>query len=148
MLAQTGEGSGGSAGTYTVTGTLPAILVVSGGKTVDAITVYASENVYGVTYEFTIPMTTFMGEGPDAAAGLYAGYIQAYGSIAYVQGIQYARDTNASGNLIDTLIITVGSADLSFLADVSIPLLTADTPANFGVVGNAWAKLQALGATA
>lgn len=148
MLGQISDGSGGPAGTYTVIGSNPTIQVYAGNKTRPANQVFAYENVYGVTYGFTVDRATFMGAGPDALAGLYAGYIQAIGGIAYVQGIAYAPDVNQSGLLTDFLFITVGTDDGAWANDVEIPLAQANAVATFTKLDAAWQKLVALGAPA
>lgn len=134
-LAPVGTGGGGgggpAVGTVTATGSFATLLVQGGSQAVEAITVFATETVYGVSFQVTLPLTKFQKEGALVTAELYGGYIQQIASEDYVYGISFGQDVDASGNLVDMLFVTVGDPTGQFLGNVDIPLLSANAPGSF-----------------
>ncbi len=133
------DGAGAEPGSFTVEGQYPDLLVQSATRVVNAETIVARENIYGVSYQFTIPMTEYMGAGPDASAGLRAGWIQAMAAHDHVIGMAYTQDVNASGTLVDQMVITVGTPDGEQAADLTIPLSALNSPASFQKVDDLYA---------
>jgi hypothetical protein len=133
------DGAGADPGSFTVIGQYPDLLVQSATRVVNAETIVARENIYGVSFQFTIPMTEYMGEGPQAAAGLRAGWIQAMAQHQHVIGMAYTQDVNASGTLVDQMIITVGTPDGEQSADLTIPLSALNAPSSFQKVDDLYA---------
>lgn len=134
-----GEGAPPAVGK--VDGQEPDLLVLSAGKVVNAQTIHAHDLIYGVAFSFTIPMTEYMGEGPDAAAGLRAEWIQAMAQHEHVVALTYTQDANRAGGLVDEIIVTVGTPDESSTADVAIPLAQLNTPGAFQRVDDLYAVL-------
>lgn len=141
-----GGGGGIGVGTVTLTGSEPSLLVQSGTKAVAATTVYATDDLYGVDFQVTIPQTEFLGQGPKATADLYGGYIQQIGGEPYTAGISYGQDVNAAGNLVDTLFVTVQDTTGAFTTQASVPLRSANTPAQLAKLSAVAAQLNALAA--
>lgn len=131
-----GGGGGIGVGDVKFNDSEPTLIVKSGAKPLAGDTIYATELTYDIDFQITIPHTEFLGQGPQATANLYGGYIQQIASEAYTYGVSYGQDVNASGNLVDTLFVIVGDPTGRFTTEVSIPLRSANTPATF-------AKLQA-----
>ncbi len=133
------DGGGAAPGSFTVLGQYPDLLVQSATRVVNAETIVARENIYGVSYQFTIPMTEYTGAGPEASAGLRAGWIQAMAGHDHVVGMAYTQDVNASGTLVDQMVITVGTPDGENTADLTIPLASLNAPGAFQQVDDLYA---------
>lgn len=103
--------SGGVGGAYKILYQRPDILVVGVNNIQDAVTVTAQDAVYGIVFSFTRSKSSWEGGLVQVAASFYAGMIQTMAQHAHVVGLTYTQDTNASGNLIDQMAVTVGSAD-------------------------------------
>lgn len=119
-------GGGASPGQYKILAQRPDILIQGVNRVVDAVTVTAQDLIYGVVFSFTRPTSTWEGGAVQAAASLYAGNIQALAGYQHVQGLAYTQDTNASGNLIDQLIVTVGDDSGDNEVNFVTPLETID----------------------
>jgi hypothetical protein len=100
------------------------------------------ELVYDVVFSFTIPLVEWQADGTKYWAELYAGWVQAMGADDDVVGMYYAQDVNASGNLVDTMFVVVGTADGLNTTTVSIALSQLGGTAAFGKVHAAYARLQ------
>lgn len=137
------SGEGAPPNSFQVLGQYPDLLIQSATRVVNAQTIIARELIYGVTFQFTIPMTEYMGEGPQAAAGLRAGWIEAMAQHTHVTGLTYTQDVNSSGALVDQMIVTVGTSDLANTAELTYPLEQLNTPAAFQAVDDLYAKLAA-----
>lgn len=114
-----------------------------------AQTVQAEALRHGIVFGFTVPRdgpTGFYGGGVQAAAGLRAGWIDAMAQDQYVLGMSWSQDTNAGGDLIDVMDITVGDPAGDFQTQVTIPLEALNAPASFQRVADAYAALVAIGA--
>ncbi len=140
-------GRDGSGGTGTVTsdyvfeGSKPDILVQSGNQVVQAVTIYARETEFDIEFQFTITKTEYMGAGPQAEAGLRAGWLQAIGIADHVVGVSVVQDVNPAGFLRDYVIVTVGTDDGVFTADTQILFDNANTRGAFQQIANTWAKV-------
>lgn len=143
-LEPVGGGGGAAAGTYTVLYQRPDILVVGVNNVQDAVTVTVQENTYGIVFSFTRSRSSWEGGAVQAAASFYAGGIQALAGYQHVLGIAYTQDTNASGNLIDQLIITVGTDDGTQAVDLVWPLETIDQPGVYAKVDATFAQVMAV----
>jgi hypothetical protein len=119
-------GGGGGGGSYKILYQKPDILVIGVNNVQDAVTVTAQDGVYGIVFSFTRSVKSWEGGAVQAAASFYSGGIQALAAYQHVQGISYTQDTNASGNLVDQLIITVGTDDGNQEASFVWPLETID----------------------
>lgn len=137
------DGSSPPAGSFKVLGQTPSILVQGGTKVVDAMSITVEDQLYGVTFTFTIPRTEWAGSGTQNWASLYTTWVNALAAHDYVQGLSYTQDVNASGNLVDMLVVTVGTPDNENIADVEIELSKANSPASFGALQAAYDKLIA-----
>lgn len=137
MPIDTGGGAGGAPGTYTIVSQNSTSLVQGNGNVVDAVTLAATENIYGVWFQVTVSRADWNeaagiaaagagGAGETTAAteiiGQAAGLIQALGGLAPVTAISYQQNTNAQGLLIDQLLVTVSSPDGLSNIDVVVPL--------------------------
>lgn len=133
------DGGGAAPGSFTVLNQYPDLLSQSATRVVNAETIVARENIYGVTYQFTIPMTEYMGAGPDASAGLRAGWIQAMAAHQHVVGMSYTQDLNQAGALVDQMIVAVGTPDGENTAELVLPLASLNAPASFQKVDDLYA---------
>lgn len=130
-------GAGATPGTYTVGPQSSTILVDSGGNVVDAVTISATESIYGVDFQFTVPRSAWNAAAGIVAAGAggagastaalelgsqYAALIQAFGELAPVVAISYQRGINAQNLLIDQLVVTVTDPTGASSIDVVVPL--------------------------
>jgi hypothetical protein len=123
------------------------ILVQAGGKVVDAATISATDGVYGINFEFTLPKTDWRAEIIKVSASNYASYIQTIAKHDHVIAAYYAPDTNEAGLLIDTLIVIVGTAGEESTAEVEIPFSMLNTPKAFARIDAAYnqlVKIQAI----
>jgi len=120
-------GGGGNAGTFRILRQAPDLLVQGVNNVVDAVTVTALEPTYGIVFSFTRSRSSWEGGAVQAAASFFATNIKALAEYRHVQGIAYTQDTSASGNLIDQLIITVGTDDGEQEATFTWPLETVDS---------------------
>lgn len=146
-------GAGATPGSFVVVGQSPTILVQGANTVVDAMTITVTEQIYGVTFSFTVPLTVWKlsqtstaQEGVASLASQYAAAVQVIGEYANTVAISYAQDVNAAGLLVDVLIVTVGTPDGTQTTNVTVPLLTAGTPAGFDLITTAYANLVAVGA--
>ena len=139
-----GGGGAGGGGGYKILYQRPDILVVGVNNVQDAVTVTAQDAEYGIVFSFTRSRSSWEGGAVQAAASFYAGNIQALAAYQHVQGIAYTQDTNASGNLIDQLVITVGSDDGNQEASFVWPLEQVDSQAMYAKVDSVFAQLMAV----
>lgn len=122
-LEPVGDG-GGVGGSYKILYQRPDILVVGVNNVQDAVTVTAQDGIYGIVFSFTRSVQSWEGGLVQVAASFYAGMIQTMAGYRNVVGLTYTQDTNASGNLIDQMAVTVGSADGTQEATFVWPLET------------------------
>lgn len=145
MLSNDGSGGPGDGGPitsqFTVVSQEPDILVQTGNKVVQAETIYARELTFGIDYQFTIPLTTYMGEGPEAAAGLRAEWLQTLGNHEHVVGLYVTQDVNAQNLLRDYVFITVGTDDLQNTTQIRVLLDNANNPGTFQAIDDAWNRV-------
>lgn len=134
MALQPAEGGGGISGKYQILYQRPDILVVGVNNVQDAVTVTAQDGEYGIVFSFTRSRQSWEGGAVQAAASFYAGQIQAMAGHPNVVGMTYTQDTNASGNLVDQMVVTVGSPDGSQEASFTWPL---ETIGGTGAIGEA-----------
>jgi len=137
-------GGGAAAGTYKVLLQKPDILVQGVNNVVDAVTATVQEMEYGIVFSFTRSRSSWEGGAVQAAASFFAGNIQALAGYRHVQGISYTQDTNASGNLIDQLVITVGTDDGDQEASFVWPLEQVDSQAVYAKVDSVFAQVMAV----
>jgi hypothetical protein len=135
-------GGGAAAGTFKVLGQHETPLIQGANTVVNGMQITVQENTYAVVFSFTIPYAEWQADGTRYWAELYAGWVQAMGADDDVVGMYYAQDVNASGNLIDTMFVTVGTPDGLNTATVQIALANLNTEASFGKVHAAYAQLQ------
>lgn len=141
-------GGADAAGGYRVISS-HADLYVRGQNVQPAQTVQAEATRYGIVFGFTVPRdgpTGFYGGGVQAAAGLRASWIDAMAIDRYVLGMAWSQDTNASGDLIDVMDVTVGDPSGEFQTQVTIPLEKLNAVSSFQKVADAYAALVAIGA--
>lgn len=135
-------GGGAAVGTFKVLGQHETPLIQGANTVVNGMQLTVQENTYGVVFSFTIPFSEWQADGTQYWAELYAGWVQAMGADEDVVGMYYAQDVNASGNLVDTMFVTVGTPDGLNTATVPIALAKLNAPASFGKVHAAFAQLQ------
>lgn len=124
MALEPVAGQGSVGGSYRILYQRPDILVVGVNNVQDAVTVTAQDGIYGVVFSFTRSTKSWEGGAVQAAASFYAGMIQAMAGHPHVVGLTYTQDTNASGNLVDQIAVTVGSDDGTQEATFVWPLET------------------------
>lgn len=143
-LQPVGGGGGAGGGTYKVLNQKPDILIQGVNNVVDAVTVTVEEQTYGIVFSFTRSRTSWEGGAVQAAASFFAGNIQALAAYQHVQGIAYTQDTNAAGNLIDQLSITVGTDDGTQEAAFVWPLETIDQQGVYAMIDKVYAQVEAV----
>ena len=143
-LQPVGGGGGEAPGQYRILYQRPDILVVGVNNVQDAVTVTAEENVYGIVFSFTRSTASWEGGAVQAAASFYAGAIRALAGYRNIQGMAYTQDVNASGNLVDQMIITVGTDDGTQAIDFVWPLETLDSQAVYAKADQMFAQLEAV----
>ena len=124
-----------------VDGQYPDILIQGANRVVNAQTIIAHDLIYGVSFQFTIPMQEYMGAGPDASAGLRAEWIQTMAQHAHVVGLSYTQFVNRQGGLTDQMIVTVGTPDGENEAEITLPLEGLNTIGAFDQVDALYAAL-------
>lgn len=154
-------GAGATPGSYTVIGQSPTILVQGAGTVVDAMTITVNVVTVGVVISFTVPRSVWLAAGTTAGAGAggagtstgvgvlasqYAALVEALAMLAPVVAMSYAQDVNAAGNLVDVLIVTVGTPDGLQTANVTVPLDPAKEATSNNAILAAYANLQAVAA--
>jgi hypothetical protein len=137
-------GGGGGGGKYKVLYQKPDILIQGVNNVVDAVTVTAQDKVYGVVFQFTRSRTSWEGGAVEAAASFFASNIQALAEYPHVQGIAYTQDTNASGNIVDQLSITVGTDDGTQEAAFVWPLETIDSQGVYAMIDKVYGQVEAV----
>jgi uncharacterized protein YheU (UPF0270 family) len=137
-------GGGAAAGTYKILLQKPDILQRGVNNVVDAVTVTVQEMEYGVVFSFTRSRSSWEGGAVQAAASFFAGNIQALAAYRHVLGIGYTQDTSASGNLIDQLVITVGTDDGDQESTFVWPLEQVDSQAVYAKVDSVFANVMAV----
>ena len=137
-------GGGAAAGTYKVLLQKPDILTQGVNNVVDAVTVTVQELEYGIVFSFTRSRSSWEGGAVQAAASFFAGNIQALAAYRHVLGIGYTQDTSVSGNLIDQLVITVGTDDGDQEASFTWPLEQVDSQAVYAKVDSVFAQVMAV----
>lgn len=133
-LVLQGGGIVDAAGDYEKIGAVSTLKIVSGTQTIDAVRMTVRENTYGVVFSFTVARSVYDELGWQTLAGEYASIIVAIGSYVGTQGIQYIQDVNGSQELVDMLIVTVGTDDGLVAVDVELPLATANNSANSAIM--------------
>lgn len=129
-LVLQGGGTSADTGTWEKVGVVQTIKIVTPTLTVNAVRMTVREKMYQVVFSFTVSQTTYNELGWKTLAGEYASIVQALGSYEGTQGLQYVEDVNASNQLEDFIIVTVGDPDLVATVDVKLPLATANNAAN------------------
>lgn len=147
MALQPAEGGGGIAGVYRILYQRPDILVIGVNNVQDAVTVTAQDLLYGIVFSFTRSRQSWEGGAVQAAASFYAGQIQAIAQHPNVVGLSYTQDTNASGNLVDQMIVTVGSADGTQEASFTWPLETIGGSGAIGMADSVYATMMQIAAS-
>lgn len=119
-----------------------AILVKADGSVVDAATISATDGIYGIDFEFTVPKTSWQAGPINVSASDYAAYLQGLAGHEHVTAIWYAPDTNAAGLLIDTFVVVVASTSGNSDTQVEIPLSTWEGTAGYAAIDAANQKLD------
>lgn len=131
-------GAGAAPGSYQKVGAVSTLKIVSGTQTVDAVRMTVQETMFGVLFSFTVTKAIYDALGWQTLASEYAAVVQSLGEFEGTQGIVYVPDVNAAQQIIDTLIVTVGTPDGLVSIDVQIPLSTTNVSANYDKVVNAY----------
>lgn len=139
-----GGGGGGTGGMYRVLYQRPDILVVGVNNVQDAVTVTAEETMFGIVFSFTRSVASWEGGLVQTAASFYAGGIRALAEYQHTQGLAYTQDVNASGNLVDQMIVTVGDDTGDNQASFVWPLETLDSQAVYAKADAVFAQLMAV----
>ena len=132
-------GTGGRDWTYQ--GAVSTIQV-NGPDVVDAVTLNVTESAYNIPFRFTVTRKVYDAEGWKALASDYAGVIELVATYDGVFAIVYAQDTNAANDLVDTLIVTVGTDDGLNAIDVQVPLIVPFPESATAKINAAWQQIQ------
>lgn len=128
-LEPIGAGTFADTGTYSKIGAVSTLKLVSGTQTIDAVRMTVAEHTYGVVFSFTVSKKTYDELGWQSVAALYASKVQAIGAFVGTQGMEYVPQITPGKELVDSLIVTVGTPDGLVAIDVEVPIATSDTPA-------------------
>jgi hypothetical protein len=139
-----GDAGGGAAGTVHDVTSRDTILVKADGSVVDAATISATESVYNISFEFTLPKSDWRAQIIQVSAQNYASYIETIGAHDHVIAAFYATDTNAAGLLVDTLVVVVATENERSTTEVSIPFPILNTPTAFQRIEDAYANMKAI----
>ena len=131
-------GAGAAPGSYVKVGEVSTLKIITGDLTIAAVRMTVRETMFGVTFRFTVAKSVYDALGWQALASEYAAVVQSLGAFEGTTGIIYAPDSNGSGELIDTLIVTVGTPDGLVAIDVQVPLTTTNVATNYDKVVNAY----------
>jgi len=134
-------GAGAVPGSWTYGGAV-STSIDEAGTPIPAVQLLVTENIYGVPFRFTVTKTVYDAEGWQALASQYAAIVQSIGAYEGTIGMQYAAEVNASNDLYDALIVTVGTPDGLNAVDVTVPLNIANENANFNRVVAAYTLIQ------
>lgn len=140
------EGGPEVTGTYRVLAQEPTIQVLPGGTVRDAMTITVQEDVYGVTFSFTISRVEWAGEGTAVAALDYTSWVQQVARHEHVIGIQYAQDLDANALLEDVLYVTVATSAVDQQAVAVVPFSALNTPRAFQIIDDTYNALARNGA--
>lgn len=141
-LEKPGGGDSGGSSSYKVLLQRPDVLVQGVNDVVDAVTVTVQDGIYGIVFSFTRSRSSWEGGAVQAAASFYAGMVQAMAGYQHTQGMAYTQDTNASGQLVDQIVVTVGTDDGSQQASFTWPLETIGEPAAFAKADQVFENLM------
>ena len=128
------SGGAGPAGSWKYNGAISTIQLTTGSDVVDAVTLSVTETTYNVPFKFTVSAAVYKAEGWKALASDYAGVVELVATYDGVQAIVYAQDTNAANQLIDTLIVTVGTDDGLTAIDVQVHLIVPFSQASTAAI--------------
>lgn len=120
------------------------IMVRGDGSTVDAATISATDGIYGIAFEFTLPKKDWRAQIINVSASNYASYIQQIAQHDHVSAIWYALEVNAQGLLVDTITVLVDSDSGNSSTEVTIPFSMLNTPGSFGRIDAANNQLDAI----
>jgi hypothetical protein len=144
VALQPPDGGGGPSASYKILAQRPDILLQGVNRVVDAVTVTAQDGIYGIVFSFTRSTASWEGGAVQAASSFYAGMIQAMAQHPHVQGLAYTQDTNPSGNLVDQMIVTVGTDDGDQEAAFVWPLETIGEAGAFNKADAVFGQLMAV----
>jgi hypothetical protein len=136
------DGGTSGQGARTIISQRPDILYVSPTVVQDAVTVTVRDTIYGIVFEFTRSVASWEGGAVEAAATFFATNIQALAGYQHVVGIGYTQDASASGNLIDQLVVYVGSDDGTQETSFVWPLEQVDSQGVYAKVDATFATLM------
>lgn len=139
-----GGGPPGQSGTVTNVTSRDSILVTAAGAVVDAATISATDGIYGIAFEFTVPKSNWQAGPIQVSASDHAASIQQIAGHQFVTAAWYAPDTNAAGVLIDTLVVVVQSTTGLSDTQVEIPFSILNTPHAFAMLDAANVQLDAI----
>ena len=141
-LTNTDSGPPGPSGSVKNVKSRDAILVKADGSVVDAATISATDGVYGIDFEFTLPKTDWKAQIINVSASDYAAYLQGLAGHDHVTALWYAPDTNAAGLLVDTFVVVAESTSGNSDTQVEIPLSTWQGTAGYAAIDAAVAHLD------
>lgn len=136
------SGPPGESGSVTNVKSRDAILVKADGSVVDAATISATDGIYGIDFEFTLPKTSWQAQIIQVSASDYAAYLQQIAQHDFVTAIWYAPDTNAAGLLVDTFVVVVESTSGNSDTQVEVPLSTWQGTKGYATIDAAHAQLD------
>lgn len=149
MPVEAGEGgAAGESGSVRDVTSRDTILVKADGSTVDAATISATDGIYGIAFEFTLPKTDWRAEIIKVSASNYASYIQQIAGHDHVSAVWYAPDTNKAGLLIDTIVAVVETENAVSDTQVEIPFSILNTPGAFKRLDDAYTTMKKIEAIA
>ena len=140
----TDGGDGQVTSSYTVLDQYPDIMVSGSNTVIDAETIVARDDEFGIEFTFTIPLAQYKRDGPKVDAADRASWLQTMAKHDHVEDIRVAKDLNNRNLLTDMVFITVGGAPAAGTTEVEWPLNTLNTPGAFQAVDDAYNRLLAV----
>jgi hypothetical protein len=136
----------------------PDSLVKPNGDVVAAMTIQATESVYGVWFKFTVPLTVYNtaafsgpvpGPAPSGSANLRslvysrALMINSLAQHGPITDIRYIELVTKAGLFKDNLLVEVSTPDLESSSDVIVPLDPAQEAQALTLIDAAYSQLTA-----
>lgn len=146
MKVLQGPGGPPDLAAFTGVGVMQTFRVKPDNITEPVVQITATSVLYGVTFTWFITEATFQADGAKNAAQQMTTDVNAVCGYQHVQDFRSEQDQGPSGLLYNYGVITVGTDDGAFSYPVTKIMDQINTPATFGLIDDAWAKLVELGA--
>lgn len=141
------QGPGGAVaapGTFQILNVRSDIQVYGAAQVRDAVVVTVQDLIYGIIFSFTMPRSgnsSWDELGPATAGGEYTGVVQSIAAMQEVIAVGYTQEPDASGLLLDKLVVTITDPQQLSQIDVTVPLNPASPDIAVKMIGDEYAIL-------